>query len=66
MALVVRRYASQGQVVLDPMVHGRSGVVSAAVRGGCTFIGADEDQSRIDLVLEQLRRAVPESPPSDQ
>ena len=63
MALVVRRFASQGQVVLDPMVHGRSGVVSAAVRGGCTFIGADEDQSRIDLVLEQLRRAVPESPP---
>ena len=66
MAPVVRRFASQGQVVCDHMVGGRSRVVLAAIRGGCTFIGADENQWRIYRVLEQLAGAVTESPPPDQ
>ena len=66
MVLVVRRFASQGQVVCDHMVGGRSRVVLAAIRGGCTFIGADEDQWRIYRVLEQLAGTVTESPPPDQ
>ena len=66
MVLVVRRFASQGQVVCDHMLGGRSRVVLAAIRGGCTFIGADEDQWRIYRVLEQLAGAVTESPPPDQ
>ena len=66
MVLVVRRFASQGQVVCDHMVGGRSRVVLAAIRGGCTFIGTDEDQWRIYRVLEQLAGAVTESPPPDQ
>ena len=37
-----------------------------AVTAGCVFVRADEDQSRLDLVLEQLRGAVPGSQPSDQ
>ena len=66
MALVVRHFASPGQVVCDPMVGGRSDVASAAIRGGCTFIGADEDRSGIDGVVEQLASAVSNSPPPDQ
>ena len=62
-ALVVRRFASQGLLVCDPMVNGRSGVALAALAAGCTFIGADEDRSRIDLVLEQLGGAELGSPP---
>ena len=38
----------------------------AAVRGGCTIIGADDDQWRIDRVLEQLAGTVTESPPPDR
>ena len=66
MALVVSHFASQGQVGCDPMISGRSGSVLAAIRGGCTFIGADQDQSRLDRVVEQLAGAVSGSPPPDQ
>ena len=66
MAPVVRRFASQGHLACEPTVGGRSRVVLAAIRGGCTFIGADEDQWRIYRVLEQLAGAVTESPPPDQ
>ena len=59
-------FASPGQVVCIPMLEGASSMVLAALKAGCTVIGADEDQSRIDLVLEQLRGAMPESQPSDQ
>ena len=48
------------------MVGGRGRVVLAAVRGGCTIIGADEDQWRIDRVLEQPAGTVTESPPPDR
>ena len=66
LALHEQRFASHGQVVCDPMVQGRSGVVSAALDLGCAFIGADDDQSHIDLVLEQLDAAAPESQPPDR
>ena len=66
MAQVVRHFASSGQVVCDPMVGGRSAVASAAIGGGCTFIGADDDQSRIDRVVEQLAGTVSNSPPQHQ
>ena len=62
MALVVRHFASQGQLVCDAIVGGRSRVVLAAIRGGCTFIRADEDQSRFDRVLEQPAGAVTSRP----
>ena len=59
-ALLVERFSSHGQVVCDPMLRGKSGVVSAALDLDCTFVGADDDQSRIDLVLEQLTGSVTE------
>ena len=55
-----------GRLVCDAMVGGRSSVVLAAIRGGCAFIGADEDQSRIYRVLQQRAGAVTGSPPPDQ
>ena len=65
-APVVRRFASRGQLVCEPTVSCRSHVVLADFTGGCTIIGADEDQSRIHRVLEQLAGDVTESPPPDQ
>ena len=66
MELIVNRFASPGQVVCIPMLQGASSMVVAALKAGCTVIGADEDQSCIDLVLEQLRGAMLESQPSGQ
>ena len=60
LGLMVSLFASPGQVVCIPMLQGASSMVLAALKAGCTVIGADEDQSRIDLVLEQLRGAMPE------
>ena len=65
MGLKVNHFASRGQVVRIPMLQGACSMVLAALKAGCTVISADEDQSRIDLVLKQLRGAVPESQPSD-
>lgn len=65
LGLMVNLFASQGQVVCIPTLQGASRMVAAAVKAGCRVIGADEDHSRIDLALEQLRGAVPESQPSD-
>lgn len=58
LALLLERFSSHGQVVCDPMIQGKTGVVSAALDLGCAFVGADEDQSLIDLVLERLTGAV--------
>ena len=66
MPLVVQLFASQGQVVCDPLLSGRNGVALAVVETGCAFIGAGEDQSSIDLLWEQLNGAVPTPPPLDQ
>ena len=60
LGLIMSLFASPGQVVCIPMLQGASSMVLAALKAGCTVIGADEDQSRIDLVLEQLRGAMPE------
>ena len=57
LALLVQRFASHGQVVCAPMLQGSSGVVSAVLDLGCAFIGADDDQSHIDLILEELTGA---------
>ena len=62
----VRRLISQGQLVCDATVGGRGRALLPAVRGGCTLIGADEHQSRIDPVWEQPAGAVTESHPPDQ
>ena len=66
MPLVVQWFASQSQVVCDPMLCGRSRVALAVLGAGCTFIGADEDQSSIDLLLEQVNGSLSESPPLEQ
>ena len=65
MGLVMDLLASPGQVVCIPMLQEAYSMALAALKAGCTVIGADEDQSRIDLVSEQLRSAMAESQPSD-
>ena len=62
-APVVRRIAFQGQLVCELTVGGKSRIVLAAIRGVCTLIGADEDQSRIYRGWEKLAGDVNESPP---
>ena len=66
MPLVVQRFASLGQVVCDPLLSGRSGVALAVVETGCAFVGADEDQSSIDVLWEQVNGSLSESPPLEQ
>ena len=55
---VVNRFALRGQVVCDAMLCGSSGAVLAAWDGGCTFIGADDDESRLDRVHDALTSGV--------
>lgn len=54
MELAVDRFARWGQAVCDPMLSGRSGSALAAQARGCAFIGADCDDSRLDLVAKAL------------
>ena len=54
MALAVSRFASPGQVVGIPLLHGMGPAALATVRAGCALIGADEDQSIIDGVARLL------------
>ena len=61
MALVVRELASRDQVILDPIAGRSNGVAQAALAAGCSFIGADEEQSHLDRVLQQLAKEVSQS-----
>ena len=54
MEQTVSRFARWGQAVCDPMLSGRSGSALAAQARGCAFIGADSDDSRLDLVAKSL------------
>ena len=51
---VVNRFARWGKLVCDAMLCGSSGAVVAAQDRGCTFIGADDDESRLDRVYDAL------------
>ena len=53
LSLVVPRFASPGQVVCIPTLKGSCGAVLATLGSGCTVIGADEDQSVIDLIVTE-------------
>ena len=55
---VVNRFALRGQVVCDAMLCGGSGAAVAARDRGCTFIGADDDESRLDRVYDALASGV--------
>ena len=57
MALAVQRFTRPGQVVCDPFLLGRAGTALGARRNGCTFIGADRDQSCIQRVWKALLEA---------
>ena len=57
MALAVQRITRPGQVVCDPFLLGRAGTALGARRNGCTFIGADRDQSCIQRVRKDLLEA---------
>ena len=55
--LIVQKFTSPGQVVCDPIMLERASIAIGALAGGCTFIGADKNQSSIDRVLRRLASA---------
>ena len=60
---VVSRFATTGQVVLNPMFNGLSGTGRAALKIGCTYIGADADESRLETLASALDAPDPPAPP---
>ena len=57
MGLIVQRFTRPGQAVCDPVMLDRASVALAALAGGCSFIGADREQSCIDRIRRQLASA---------
>ena len=66
MRLIVGRVTGPDQVVCDPIMLGRAGVGLAALDSGCSFIGADREQSSIDRVRRRLAEAGMADPSSYQ
>ena len=52
--LVVSRFASSGQKICIPALAENGSAVTAALEAGCTVIGADQYQSVIDDLVNQL------------
>ena len=61
LSLVVPRFASPGQVVCIPTLKGSCGAVLATLGSGCTVIGADEDQSVINLIVTEASEPADDS-----
>ena len=51
--LVVARFATRGQTLCIPTLADNGSTVVAALAAGCTVIGADEDQSVIDVIVRE-------------
>ena len=51
--LVVHRFARTGQTVLFPTLSDSRDAVAASLELGCTVIGADQDQSVIDVIVRE-------------
>ena len=54
MHAIVKRYTQAGEVVCDPDMQGDAAVAQAAVALGRNFIGADREQSFIEIVRRRL------------
>ena len=63
--LIVDRFIRPGQVVCDPALDGRSSLAKAVFRAGCRFIGADIDNSRIEVVVRDLSASADDSHSDD-
>ena len=54
MHAIVKRYTQAGEVVCDPDMQGDAAVAQAAVALGRNFIGADREQSFIEILSRRL------------
>ena len=59
--LVVSRFASRGQTLCIPTLANNGSAVVAALEAGCTVIGADEDQSVIDVIVREASEPADDS-----
>ena len=59
--LVVSRFASRGQTLCIPTLADNGSAVVAALEAGCTVIGADEDQSVIDVIVREASEPADDS-----
>ena len=57
MAMTVRRFPRPGQAVCDPCLMGRIGTALGARKAGCSFIGADSDEGRVEMTRGLLSGA---------